>query len=97
MSENREPSPGGPSGGPDATTPAKARNEVEHEVHRLREENEQLRADLAQAQVARDDYLEILRKVAPEYAITQADLDRAVPSGPWLDELIAQLERGDAA
>ena len=61
------------------------------------QEAEQLRQQVAELAAERDQYkklylVELARNV-PD--LTQADLDAAVPTGPWFNEFLKRLESGD--
>jgi phage shock protein A len=60
-------------------------------------ELEQLRQQVAAVSAERDQfkqlYLVEIARNAPE--VTAADLDNAVPGGPWFDEFLKRLESGD--
>jgi hypothetical protein len=63
----------------------------------LTAENTRLRQQLAAVTEERDilhrAYLKYLALTAPP--ITQADLDSAIPSGPWLEEFLDRMVAGD--
>ena len=59
-------------------------------IDQLQREVEQLRRELAQARAERDDYLGLLRKVAPAYAITAADVQEALNKGVTLGQLLEE-------
>ncbi len=64
----------------------------------VEQEAEQLRQQVAALAAERDQfrklYLGELARNVPE--VSQADLDAALPTGPWFDEFLHRLENGDA-
>jgi phage shock protein A len=62
------------------------------------EELERLRQQVAAVSAERDQfkqlYLGEIARNAPE--VTQDDLDKAIPGGPWFEEFLKRLEAGDA-
>jgi phage shock protein A len=61
------------------------------------EELEQLRRQVVAMTAERDAYKQLylgeIARHAP--AVTQADLDQAVPTGSWFEEFLNRLEAGD--
>src|SRR6476660_4453949 len=71
--------------------PLQARlNAAEHEADQLRQEVAKLAAERDQFKKL---YLVELARNSPD--LTQADLDAAIPTGPWFDEFLTRLGKGD--
>jgi hypothetical protein len=88
-----------PSGTPDdPRTGPDDRESLRGEAERLRAENQRLRAELDHVRTMHENCWKLLCELDPTYAVTEDDLRDAVPSEPWLSELIAGLraagERG---
>jgi hypothetical protein len=72
--------------------PLQARlNAAELEANQLRQEVTKLAAERDQFKKL---YLVELARNSPD--LTQADLEAAIPTGPWFNEFLSRLESGDA-
>lgn len=73
-------------------TPPIDRQNLEARLDELTAENERLRNQLARLRTERDDYLNVLRKIAPEHAITEEDIMEVMRNGISGRQVLAELE-----